>query len=103
MLSFSEPWYLLLLPLAGVVGWWHWRRKQPALRVSDTRLVTSLPPGRAPFLRRVETAVYSAAAFCLVVALSDPRWPLPTPITTEGIAIALIVDVSGSMYEIDFE
>src|SRR5262245_17709621 len=103
MPSFSDPWFLLLLPLAGLVGWWRWRRKQPALRVSDARLLTSLPPGRAPFVRRLEILGYAAATFCLIIALSGPRWPLPTPITTEGIAVALVVDVSGSMYELDFE
>jgi Ca-activated chloride channel homolog len=103
MPSFSDPWFLLLLPLAGMVGWWRWRRKQPALRVSDARLLTSLPSGRAPFVRRFETFAYAAATFCLIIALSGPRWPLPTPITTEGIAVALVVDVSGSMYELDFE
>jgi Ca-activated chloride channel family protein len=40
----------------------------------------------------------------LIVALAGPRWPdLRTRVSTEGIAIAMVVDVSGSMAELDFE
>ena len=40
----------------------------------------------------------------LALALSGPRWPdLRTRIDTEGIAIQMLVDVSGSMAELDFD
>ncbi len=103
MPSFADPWFLLLLPLVPLVVWWRWRRKQPALRLSDARLLTSLPAGRSKFIRRLDGIIYGLATLCLVLALAGPRLPLPTPITTEGIAIALVVDGSGSMYEPDFE
>jgi Ca-activated chloride channel family protein len=39
----------------------------------------------------------------LIVGLAGPRWPDPgTRIPTEGIAIGILVDVSGSMAEEDF-
>ena len=39
----------------------------------------------------------------LIVALAGPRWPdLRTRIATEGIAVMMVVDVSGSMAEPDF-
>jgi Ca-activated chloride channel family protein len=44
------------------------------------------------------------AMVCLAVALAGPRWPdLKTRIETEGIAIVMVVDVSGSMAEPDFD
>jgi Ca-activated chloride channel family protein len=45
-----------------------------------------------------------AGLLLLIVALAGPRWPdLRTRITTEGIAVMLVVDVSGSMAERDFD
>jgi Ca-activated chloride channel family protein len=40
---------------------------------------------------------------CLVLALANPRWPdQKTRVQTEGIAVVLALDVSGSMAERDF-
>jgi Ca-activated chloride channel family protein len=103
MPSFAFPWLLLLLPLAPLVGWWRWQRRQPALRFSDGRLLVGLPSGRGPLVRRLDAGLYGAAALSLVLALTGPRLPIPTPITTEGIAIMLVVDVSGSMHEVDLD
>ena len=44
------------------------------------------------------------ALACLILALAGPRWPdLRTRLDTDGIAIMILVDVSGSMGEDDFE
>lgn len=103
MPSFTDAWFLLLLPLAPLVGWWRWRRKPAALRVSDAESLSTLPAGRSAFVRRLDAFTYGLATLCLVVALAGPRLPVPSPIKTEGVAIVLVVDVSGSMYEPDFE
>jgi Ca-activated chloride channel family protein len=45
----------------------------------------------------------AAALVALILALAGPRWPdLRTRLPTEGIAIVILVDVSGSMGEVDF-
>jgi hypothetical protein len=45
----------------------------------------------------------AAGLVLLIVALAGPRWPdLHTRIATQGIAIVMVVDVSGSMAEADF-
>jgi Ca-activated chloride channel homolog len=103
MPSFAFPWLLLLLPLAPIVGWWRWRRRQAALRFSDSRLLAGLPLGRGPLVRRIDAGLYGAATLCMVIAMAGPRLPVPTPITTEGIALMLVVDVSGSMHEVDLD
>jgi len=100
---FAYPWLLLLLPLAGLIGWWRWRQCRPALRFSDSRLVSELPAGRGRAARWIDCLLHAGAALALLLALAGPRWPLPTPITTEGIAVVLAVDVSGSMRELDFD
>ena len=44
------------------------------------------------------------ALSCVVLAAAGPRWPdLRTRIRTEGIAIMMVTDVSGSMATKDFE
>jgi Ca-activated chloride channel family protein len=44
------------------------------------------------------------ALVLLIIALAGPRWPDErTRITTDGIAIMMVVDVSGSMAEPDFD
>ena len=103
MLSFSHPWFLLLLLLVPLLAWWRLRHRRPALRFSDARLIESLPQGRARHIRRLDALLHAAALFALIAALAGPRRPLPTPIQTEGIAIVLAVDVSGSMREVDFQ
>ena len=103
MPSFSHPWLLLLLLAVPLLAWWRLRHRRPALRFSDARLFAGLPPGRARYARRLDAALHAAALLALIVALAGPRRPLPMPIQTEGIAIVLAVDVSGSMREIDFE
>lgn len=99
---FAYPWFLLLLPLAVVVGWRRLTQRRRALRFSDFRLLERLPAGRVPVVRWTDAMLHSLAVTALVVALSGPRLPLPTPLTTKGIAIELVVDVSGSMREADF-
>ena len=47
MPSFASPEFLLLIPAAFLVAWWSARRRRPALRYSDIRLVAGLPRGRA--------------------------------------------------------
>ena len=66
------------------------------------QLLERLPAGRATFIRRLDCCLHVAATLCLILALAGPRRPLATPIPTEGIAVVLVVDVSGSMYEPDF-
>jgi len=103
MPSFAHPWILLLLPLAPLVAWWRWSRPRLALRFPDARVLAELPSGRSRLVRRLDAVLYSVATLSLLLALAGPRLPLPTPIETEGIELMLIVDVSGSMHEVDAE
>src|SRR5205807_1785807 len=48
-------------------------------------------------------ALRAAGIAALVLALAGPRWPDPgTRLPAEGIAVVLVLDVSGSMGERDF-
>src|SRR5207237_4503927 len=96
---------LLLLALPFPLLAWVWlRRQRGALRFSSAALFAQLPPGRSRSARWGGVGMRAAALLALVVALAGPRWPdLRSRLSTEGIAIAMVVDVSGSMAEPDFE
>jgi Ca-activated chloride channel family protein len=104
LLSFSQPWLLLLLPLVPLVIKRWLRRPRPALRFSDTALLMQVPKGRSRLVHRLSVAARAVALTLLIAALAGPRWPdQSTRIPTQGIAIAILVDASGSMAEKDFD
>ncbi len=104
MPDFAQPWFLSLLLLAPPLMWWWLRRPRAALRFPDTEWLSALPAGRARVARWTGAGLRAAALCLLVVALAGLRWPDEgTRIPTEGIAIAIVVDVSGSMAETDFD
>jgi len=90
---------LLLVPLA----WWWWRRRRPApgLRYSDVSLPAAL--GRAPWWLALPPVLRTAALACLIVGAAGPRVGGSRIETKrEGIAIAIAIDISSSMYAEDF-
>jgi len=103
MPELTNPGFLLLIPAVPFLVRWWLRRHRGALGYPDTRLFKELPAGRAHSARWAGAAVRAGALMALIIALCGPRWPdLRTRVTTEGIAIAMVVDCSGSMAEKDF-
>lgn len=103
MPEFAHPWFLPLVALVPLFAWRWLRAGRSALRYSDTGILGGLPVGRSRIVRWGGAGLRAAGLVVLVVALAGPRWPdLRTRIITEGIAIAMVVDVSGSMAEPDF-
>jgi Ca-activated chloride channel family protein len=104
MPEFAHPVFLLLLPLVPfAVRSWLWRRR-PVLRWPDRRLIENLPHGRTRRARWMEASLFGLGVTSLILALAGPRWPdRGSRLPVEGIAIALALDVSGSMAEPDFD
>jgi Ca-activated chloride channel family protein len=103
LLSFSNPILLLLLLLVPPLVWWWLRRGERALRFSATSIMEGLPAGREKWLAGARAGLRATGLVLLIVAVSGPRWPDPgTRIPARGIAIAMVVDVSGSMANRDF-
>jgi Ca-activated chloride channel homolog len=103
LLTFAAPLWLLVLLLVPPLLWWWLRQRGGAMRFSDTRLMAGLPGGRGEWARRFGAGLRGTGLVLLIVGLAGPRWPDPgTRIPTEGIAIAMVVDVSGSMGNRDF-
>jgi Ca-activated chloride channel family protein len=104
MLQFANPAYLLLTLAVPPLVWWWLRQRRNALRHPFAELLAGLPAGRARAARWGGALLRGAGLVLLAVALAGPRWPdLRTRLDTEGIALVMLVDVSGSMAEPDFE
>jgi Ca-activated chloride channel homolog len=103
MPHFANPWFLLLLLLLPPVLWWWLRQRRAALRYPATGWLASLPAGRSHVAERGGAVLRALALGLLVLGLAGPRWPdQRTRIPAEGIAVVMLVDVSGSMAEPDF-
>src|SRR5437016_771861 len=98
MPEFAHPAFLFGCLAVPLLVWWRLRPPRLALRYPDTRLLTGLPPGRGRVARWGGAILRGLVVLLLAVALAGPRWPdLRTRLEAQGIAIVLVVDVSGSM------
>lgn len=99
--EFAQPWFLLGLALVIPAVWWSQRS---AGRVVFSSL-RALPAGGHTWRTRlawVPDALLGLAVIALVIALAGPRaGDKNARVRREGIAIALAVDVSGSMRALD--
>lgn len=102
-MSFAQPAFLLLAPLAPLVVWWWATRRRPALGFSDARLFDGLSRGRAWRATWGSALLRGSALLALLLAAAGPRTPdLRTRLAVDGIAIVMVLDVSGSMATADF-
>jgi Ca-activated chloride channel homolog len=103
MPSFAQPTILLFLILVPPLLWL-WRRRGPTtLRFSAIGLMAGLPRGRSVRALWGGLLLRGLGLGFLILALAGPRWPdAGTRLPAEGIAIAMVVDVSASMSERDF-
>lgn len=102
-LDFTRPWLsvLALLPLAYYILNQYLGRKKPAVSYSDLSRIEIYHTWRTRsiFLPSL-LALLAWLAFC--VAMMGPRLGHEeTQVTTEGIAIGMVMDVSGSMAQTD--
>src|SRR5262245_26039238 len=101
--QWTNPAFLLLALLVPPLVVWLLYQPRSALRFPATGGLSALPAGRRRDALWGGALLRGLALLLLVVALAGPRWPDErTRITTEGIAIMMVVDVSGSMAEPDF-
>ncbi len=104
MPQFATPGCLWLMLAVPPLLWWWLRRRRNALRHPVVGGLSGLPAGNARIARWGPGVLRALALLLIVLALAGPRWPdLRTRIETEGIAIVVLVDVSGSMAERDFD
>lgn len=105
MFATSSAWFLLLLVLV-VPGIWLARRRwrQQSIRYSSVAAMNELPRSWRQRLAWLPAALGVAAIVLMIVALARPQEGRKRTVSeSEGIAIEMVVDCSGSMQAMDFE
>jgi Ca-activated chloride channel family protein len=103
-IQFANPAFLWLALAAPLVFWLRLRRRRTALRHPAVHLLVALPSGWSQAARWGGAGLRALAVLLLAVALAGPRTPdLRTRIEAEGVAVGMVVDVSGSMATPDFD
>ncbi len=104
MFHLASPLYLLLLLVLPPLVWLHLRQRGRAVPHPSLALFAGLPVGRSRLARHGGLVLRVLALALLAIALAGPRWPdLRTPLDTEGIALVMVLDSSGSMAERDLD
>lgn len=105
-ISFANPWFLLLLLLVPFFLFWQWkkyRQQYAEFKFSSLDAVKdnlTIKAKLRPFLNLLKTIAFAL----LVIAFARPQNALKEEkITTEGIDIVLVTDISGSMLAQDFQ
>lgn len=101
---FHDPLVLLLLVPVVLIGLWSIRRRrQTAVTYSSTQLLRDLPTTTALRIRRLLPALRILGMCLIVIAAARPQLGREEfRIQTEGIAIEMCIDRSGSMQAVDF-
>ncbi|HLB01449.1 MAG TPA: VWA domain-containing protein [Bacteroidota bacterium] len=105
-MKFADPGYLYLLLIVPVMLGWYFRRGRKQFLNLRIPSVRSFPAGEGGWrvrFRHLPAALRVMVFSLLVVALARPQTTSEGEnVTTEGIDIVLVTDVSGSMLAEDF-
>lgn len=102
-LELAAPWLLLAAPLAVLLVWLSRRRGRRRVGFSSLLLTAALPETWRVRLAWLPATCLGIGAVLASVALARPRiGDERTVVRSEGIAIELVVDTSGSMWAHDF-
>ena len=102
---FYSPFVLFLVPLALLALWRaHRSRTLAAVTFSSVADLKSLPVTLAQKFKRALPWIYGCGLSLLIVAVARPQQGVSSSVTrTDGIAIEMLIDISGSMKAIDFQ
>ena len=104
--GFAYPWVLWLLLLIPVLGVWYWRTKQKMvteLTFSSLQPFDHTPRALRERLRDMPVWLRLIALALFIIALARPQSVSSKEnVSTEGIDIVLLLDISGSMLAEDF-
>ena len=106
-ITFLYPWvlyFLLIIPL--MIAWYVFRgmKVQSSVKYSSLNIFKNVPSTIREKLRHIPFAVRLIAIGLLIVALARPQsFSSGENVTTEGIDIAMVLDISGSMLAEDLK
>lgn len=106
-ISFAYPWVLYLLLLLPGAAYWYWKKKDittPNVMYSSFHLFGAVPKSLKEKLVHLPAILRLLALALLIVAFARPQtFSSGENIYTEGIDIAMVLDISGSMLAEDFK
>ena len=104
-MTFRDPVFLLvLLTVPAIAAGQFLRRSRSHVRFSSVRVLRQIRQPASVKVRRFIPVFAASAVALFSLALARPQKGIEyTTITTEGIDIELVIDVSGSMRALDFE
>ena len=106
-ITFAYPWvlyFLIIIPL--MIAWYFFRgmKVQSSVTYSSINIFKDVPATFRERLRHIPFAVRLIAIGLLIVALARPQsFTSGENVTTEGIDISMVLDISGSMLAEDFK
>jgi len=105
-ISFAYPYFLFLLILIPLMILWYWRKINkvtPDITFSSLKIFQDIKPTIRERLKHLPVILRSIALGLLIVALARPQtFSTGEDIYTEGIDVAMLLDISGSMLAEDF-
>ncbi|QDT04337.1 von Willebrand factor type A domain protein [Rubripirellula lacrimiformis] len=102
---FLHPWWFTLLPIVPWLAWRMWSgRDRSALGFSSVVTSWNQRPSLRQRLAWLPAVLMLVSLTLMIISLARPRYGKDqTIVTSEGIAIELVVDRSGSMKALDFQ
>jgi Ca-activated chloride channel homolog len=104
---FAYPWFLYFLAVIPILALWYWfrgRKLESSITYSSLNPFNTLPVSWRERLKHFPVALRFLALALLIVALARPQsFSSGEDIYAEGIDIAVVLDISGSMLAEDFK
>jgi Ca-activated chloride channel family protein len=106
-ITFAYPWilyFLIIVPLMLVWYWFKGRQKQPSITYSSLSIFRNIAFSWRERFRHIPIILRALAVALLIIALARPQnFSSGENIYTEGIDIAMVLDISGSMLAEDLK
>ncbi len=105
-MSYAHPQYLwLLLGIIPLITWYIFKKKnsQASIRYSSTEVFKNYKKPLRQYLRHILFALRIVVISLLIIIIARPQTDRTNEKITEGIDIAIALDISGSMLARDFK
>ena len=104
-MRFAYPYLLLTMLLIPLFVWLKLRmQRRQTMQFSSSEILSCLPKGWRIYAQPLIPILYTLGLVCLMIALARPQRGLQESVVrTEAVDIILLLDLSTSMEEADFE
>ncbi|MCX7611351.1 MAG: VWA domain-containing protein [Ignavibacterium sp.] len=104
---FLYPWvlfFLILIPILTFLYFYKLRKKEASIKISDSKIFNEAGKSLKTKLIHLPFILKMFSLILLIIALARPQsFSSGTNVNTEGIDIAIVLDISGSMLAEDFK